>query len=171
VNACPDISYTIQTEQLSFKKTTDFADPIITINLFAHNQREKVIASWQSRIQDNSLNGLLLLSHGDSDTLGELIIASNTGDFRFIFSNAATGKEKHSQLAQNKSYLAPLNGRVIAVNCKQGDKVKKDQEIVVIEAMKMEHVLRAREDGVIEKINVRKDQQVESSKILFTLKA
>jgi len=52
------------------------------------------------------------------------------------------------------SVAAPLPGSIISVDVKAGDIVKKDQRILVMEAMKMENNVLAEKDCVIEKILV-----------------
>lgn len=48
--------------------------------------------------------------------------------------------------------VAPLPGAIIRVACKEGDRVKKNQTVFVIEAMKMETEIKAPVDGTVEKI-------------------
>ena len=50
------------------------------------------------------------------------------------------------------SILAPMPCKILRVEIEQGDTVKKDQALVVIESMKMETVIRSPQDGVIAKI-------------------
>lgn len=50
------------------------------------------------------------------------------------------------------SVLAPMPCKVLRVEVAEGDKVKKDQPLVVIESMKMETVIRSPHDGTIAKI-------------------
>ncbi len=57
---------------------------------------------------------------------------------------------------------APMPGSVLKVMVKKGDKVKFDQPLVIIEAMKMENEVRAPRDGIIEKIVVEEGMQVGS---------
>ncbi len=49
---------------------------------------------------------------------------------------------------------APMPGRVSAVKVAPGQKVAKGEEMVVVEAMKMENALRAPADGVVRAVNV-----------------
>ena len=48
--------------------------------------------------------------------------------------------------------IAPMQGTVISVDAKAGDSVAKGQTLAVLEAMKMEHTLRAPRDGVIAEV-------------------
>ena len=47
--------------------------------------------------------------------------------------------------------VAPMPGQVIAVHVKVGERVKRDQALLVLEAMKMEHTILAPMDGVVER--------------------
>ena len=47
---------------------------------------------------------------------------------------------------------APIQGTVVAVLVEEGDEVLEGQDLVVLEAMKMEHVIRADRDGVVVRI-------------------
>ena len=48
--------------------------------------------------------------------------------------------------------MAPMPCKVLRVDVKEGEEVKRDQPLVVIESMKMETVIRAPHDGVIAKV-------------------
>jgi biotin carboxyl carrier protein len=50
---------------------------------------------------------------------------------------------------------APMPGRVTRVAVKAGDPVKRGQELVVVEAMKMENAIVAPSDGVVKKVAVK----------------
>ena len=50
------------------------------------------------------------------------------------------------------SVLAPMPCKILRVEVEEGDKVKKDQALVVIESMKMETVIRSPQDGIVKKI-------------------
>jgi propionyl-CoA carboxylase alpha chain len=49
----------------------------------------------------------------------------------------------------SKYLLCPMPGIIVAVNVSEGDEVKAGQALAVVEAMKMENILRAEQDGVI----------------------
>ncbi|MDE2283604.1 MAG: acetyl-CoA carboxylase biotin carboxylase subunit [Hyphomicrobiales bacterium] len=67
--------------------------------------------------------------------------------------------------------LAPMNGAIISVQAKPGDRVARGQRIVVLEAMKMQHELAAERDGVIDKVLVKPGDQVATRQLLVELKA
>lgn len=68
------------------------------------------------------------------------------------------------------SLQAPMPGKVIRVNAKQGDIVRKKEAIVVIEAMKMEHTIFAPAGGTIEEINCSVGDIIDDGDILAMLK-
>ena len=49
---------------------------------------------------------------------------------------------------------APLPGIIIDITCKTGDHVRKGQELIVLEAMKMENSINTDRDGVVKEIKV-----------------
>jgi acetyl/propionyl-CoA carboxylase alpha subunit len=64
---------------------------------------------------------------------------------------------------------SPMPGKVIKINVSAGDKVKKGQVLLIIEAMKMENLIAAPAEGVVQKINVGLNQMVETSMPLLDL--
>lgn len=54
----------------------------------------------------------------------------------------------------SKFLLSPMPGLLVRLSASVGDAVKAGEELAVVEAMKMENVLRAERDGVIEKVHV-----------------
>ena len=52
----------------------------------------------------------------------------------------------------SKYLLSPMPGLLVKMSVKEGDEVKEGQELAVIEAMKMENVLRAEQDAVVGRV-------------------
>ena len=59
-----------------------------------------------------------------------------------------------------------MTGVVQQVLVQEGDKVEKGTVLIIVEAMKMEHPLRAQEDGVVAEVRVKVGQQVEPDDVL-----
>ena len=57
-----------------------------------------------------------------------------------------------NQSADSGSLVSPMPGKVIAVHVKAGESVSKGQPLLAVEAMKMEHVIEAPEDGQIDEV-------------------
>ena len=65
--------------------------------------------------------------------------------------------------------LAPMPGQVQAVLASKGDKVTAGTSLIVMEAMKMEHTLRAPFDGVVGEVLTYEGAQVESGVVLLRM--
>ena len=55
----------------------------------------------------------------------------------------------------SKLLLCPMPGLVKAVNVAEGQEIKAGDPLAVVEAMKMENILRAERDGLVKKVNAR----------------
>ncbi|HMG45898.1 MAG TPA: acetyl/propionyl/methylcrotonyl-CoA carboxylase subunit alpha [Allosphingosinicella sp.] len=97
------------------------------------------------------------------------------GDGALIFSD---GRAYHATLVNRRygsetgggiadgSILAPMPGRVTAVEVAAGDTVAKGQRLVTLEAMKMEHSLAAPFDGIVAELNASEGAQVGEGALL-----
>ena len=65
--------------------------------------------------------------------------------------------------------VAPMPGKVVDLKVKAGSKVKKGDTLVILEAMKMEHQVKAPEDGKITKVLIKKEDQLENGALLMVL--
>lgn len=61
---------------------------------------------------------------------------------------------------------APMPGLVLDLRVSEGDKVQKGDPVLVLEAMKMENIIKSPTDGIIKKINVKKGVAVEKNQVL-----
>ncbi len=75
-----------------------------------------------------------------------------------------------SQLAAG-ALVAPLPGTVVTVAVRAGDAVRAGATLVAIEAMKMEHEVRAPTDGTVTEVHVSAGEQVESGRLLVVIDA
>ncbi|MEO1795222.1 MAG: acetyl-CoA carboxylase biotin carboxyl carrier protein subunit, partial [Pseudomonadota bacterium] len=64
---------------------------------------------------------------------------------------------------------APINGRVARVFVADGDTVADGDRLVVIEAMKMEHLVSATRAGEVSGFSVSQDQQVAERQVVCTI--
>jgi geranyl-CoA carboxylase alpha subunit len=66
---------------------------------------------------------------------------------------------------------ATMNGRVVAMLVKQGERVAAGQPVMTLEAMKMEHVHSAPVSGIISAIDVAEGEQITTGKIVVEIEA
>jgi acetyl-CoA carboxylase biotin carboxyl carrier protein len=65
-----------------------------------------------------------------------------------------------------REILAPLDGKVFQLKVKPGDTLEEDEEIMVIETMKMETPIFAPCDGTIREVKVKEEDQVAENDVL-----
>ena len=123
----------------------------------------------------------------DIDTLDDGSIRFRTGELTVSATYARDGDrlfilaDGNTIAARDLTYAAPeraaadggdgklraaMNGRVVAVLVKEGDRVEAGQPVVTLEAMKMEHVHVAPAAGVIAALHVAEGEQVTTGRIV-----
>ncbi|KAF2764024.1 3-methylcrotonyl-CoA carboxylase subunit alpha [Teratosphaeria nubilosa] len=104
-----------------------------TLTSFYHNTRLSTTS-----IRDPESNTLTLFQQGRQ--------------FRLQLATPKYLKEALGQKDVANSVLAPMPCKVLRVEVAEGDEVKKNQALVVVESMKMETVIRSPQDGKIAKV-------------------
>ncbi|KAJ3257340.1 hypothetical protein HK103_004560 [Boothiomyces macroporosus] len=69
----------------------------------------------------------------------------------------------------NKNIQSPMPGTILSINCKQDEYVSKGQVLCVIEAMKMQNMLRCPRNGIVKKIHVNVNERVLADQLLIEL--
>jgi acetyl-CoA carboxylase biotin carboxyl carrier protein len=64
---------------------------------------------------------------------------------------------------------APMGGKVIDVKVKAGDTVNEGDEVLILEAMKMELPIVANESGTVKEVKCNKGDAVEAEAVLVVL--
>lgn len=139
---------------------------------------------WQFTIQNETTNAVCHIQDIDEN---EIFGTVNGEDFHIsavVLDDAIYIKDKaqvfsafqkiayHNPLlvTKNASHAtnlsAPMPATVIDVLIKTGDSVKQGDKLLILEAMKMEHIIRAPFDGVIAQIGAAKGDKVEEGKQL-----
>jgi biotin carboxyl carrier protein len=65
--------------------------------------------------------------------------------------------------------LAPMPGTIINILVNEGDEVLEYQEVVILEAMKMENAIPTPESGKVKEIKVKVDDKVSTNQVLIIL--
>lgn len=131
---------------------------------------EETTVRW-SRLEDGALEVRMGGARIRLDSAGR-------GDELTVFADAASWpvRVNHPEVAQGDAVsdtelTAPMHGRVTAVLCKPGEKVVAGQALLTMEAMKMEHTLKAGFDGTVEAVHCETGSNVEASQVLITLES
>ena len=146
---------------------------------FDNNSDQLIAAPPGFRLNAVPTNTITLHHGGDSRTVdaapGELQIAASgislgddvivfSGGDAFAFSSATRGTGSAS--AADGAILAPMPGKVIAVDVTDGQQVTAGQRLMVLEAMKMEHALTAPFDGTVTGLEASQGGQVQVEAVL-----
>ena len=153
--------------------------------------REKITGSPEERPYDVSsykkpenptlpdLGNVKLASNEEEYLLLELLPSVANGFLRkrrseeFQANQASATPEKTEAAAETIALItgevlaAPMGGKVISINVKPGDKVKKGQVLLVYEAMKMENDIIADKDVTIRQILVKPDDVVNTDQAMI----
>jgi acetyl/propionyl-CoA carboxylase alpha subunit len=87
------------------------------------------------------------------------------GSESFFLRNMANGSLRRESASDGR-LLAPMNGRVVAVNAKAGETIAAGKALVVLEAMKMEHGLDFPFDLKVKAVHVKAGAQVAPGNLL-----
>ena len=64
---------------------------------------------------------------------------------------------------------APMTGKIINIVVNVGDEVNAEDEVIIMDAMKMEIPVYAPEDGMVKEIKVKEGDSVKTDQILMIL--
>ncbi|MBB4523672.1 UNVERIFIED_ORG: 3-methylcrotonyl-CoA carboxylase alpha subunit [Rhizobium sophorae] len=101
-------------------------------------------------------------------TIGETTVLFDAGNAWPIRLPVASEVEA-SQGAGDGAILSPMPGLVISVDVAEGDRVAKGDRLLTVEAMKMEHSLRAPFDGIVEKLQVSSGIRVSENQLVVSV--
>ena len=80
-------------------------------------------------------------------------------------------KGKHETIEEKKkSLLAPMPAKVVKVNCKAGEEVRKGEVLIILEAMKMENEILSPIDGQVKEVCVVEGDNVSHGEQMILFK-
>jgi biotin carboxyl carrier protein len=152
-----------------------------TLALSAQKKGSQVLVVTGDR---NAVVQLRQAPNGDwlveQDGITRTVQLSRTGDVAWLSAPGAdfpslttrwtrVEARRGSQHAAGAEVRSPMTGRVVVVHVREGDVVEKGQALVVVEAMKMEHGLKAPRAGVVAKVTCKPGDLVEGGVELVVL--
>ena len=69
-----------------------------------------------------------------------------------------------------KTIISPMPGAIVSVDVKPGDKVVDGQQLLIIEAMKMQNIIKSEIEGEVESVTIKAGDSVAVDEILITFK-
>ena len=81
----------------------------------------------------------------------------------------ATGQQHTSNGGGIFAVKAPLPGHIMQVFVKEGDTIKKDEKLLIYEAMKMENLLKSEKEGTIKSVKVKPGDTVLQDDLLIEI--
>jgi propionyl-CoA carboxylase alpha chain len=106
----------------------------------------------------NLTEGLRLRHRGYSTTA--IVATHRSADLHALL-------PEKDESASAKQVTSPMPGLVVKLEAEEGQEVKTGEPLLVVEAMKMENVIRAEMDGVIKTIGVEAGQSVSADELLI----
>lgn len=71
------------------------------------------------------------------------------------------------EIDTSKMLLCPMPGMLVSVSVQEGDTVQPGQELAVVEAMKMQNILRAEKQGTISKVNASSGESLKVDQVII----
>lgn len=144
-------------------------------DVFFHGLREG--ETCEVKIRSGKIVVIKLLEIGKLTDEGKRTLTYEVDGNRRVFDVL----EKNAQIKETKNVIkadpdnpddifASIPGNVVKILVAEGDIVKKDHSIAIIEAMKMETVITASRGGLIEKILVKSGETLEKGQLIVKMK-
>ena len=97
------------------------------------------------------------------------LIHLDDGEHSYCFANTThTPSEKASKKGSG-NVLAPMDGNLVAIQVKPGDTVSPGDVVAIVEAMKMEHQLKASIAGTVDKITANVGDQLKARQLILLI--
>lgn len=99
------------------------------------------------------------------------IFAFHNGEhFKFEEIDEEAGNFQFEAKNENQEEIVPpMPGNIVKVLVKEGDSVKENTPLIIVEAMKMETTLYSSIDGIVKAVNVSEKEQVDTDKVMILI--
>jgi biotin carboxyl carrier protein len=141
-------------------------------------------------IKEVILNGKKCSVDVNFDELGSIVVNNNTHKINSIFEfdgepvKFLIGKDFHdveveemhplkkvgtSEKKKDGKVVAPMPGKILEINVNEGDEVRANQDVIILEAMKMENRLKSPINGIVKKISTEKGATCNARDLLMII--
>lgn len=94
---------------------------------------------------------------------GKILRVAMQNEFDQLLEKMGIGNGSTGQV---KDLKAPMPGLILIISVTEGQEVKKGDPLLILEAMKMENVIKSPADGIVKGIKIRKGDSVEKNQVL-----
>ncbi len=118
---------------------------------------------------NKSFNGEIVSIDSDTKTVvikvnGHPYPITLKDEFDLVLEKMGINSNSSTQI---NSIRAPMPGLILDIRVQEGDSIKTGDTLIVLEAMKMENIIKSPREAVIKSITVKKGQSVEKNQILI----
>jgi biotin carboxyl carrier protein len=118
-------------------------------------------------------NGRFQLTKGTTRRIAFAVGARDTWVFldghTYLVSDTTDGSPRPSRVDEQHALTAPMPATVLAIHAAQGQRVERNQIVMVLEAMKMELPIRSPRDGVVKSVGCQVGELVQPGDTLLEL--
>ena len=118
-------------------------------------------------------NGRYQVTRGTKRTIAFAVAGRDTWVFldgrTYIVSDTADGSPRRSRVDEQGALTAPMPATVLKINATTGQQVRRNDVVIVLEAMKMELPIRSPRDGVVKAIRCEAGELVQPGTTLLEL--
>ncbi|MCK5127100.1 MAG: acetyl-CoA carboxylase biotin carboxyl carrier protein subunit [candidate division Zixibacteria bacterium] len=156
---------------------------------FVHNGELKTVDLKDNRIAtfpdvnkaveiDCSPDGRFYLHNGDARSEVHAVVSGDTifvdinsvlYEFTIPSQDGGKGTSGGGDMADPSKVYAPMPGKVVKVIAVEGDEVEAKAQLIIVEAMKMEHICIAKAKGKVTAVNFKEGDQVDTETPLIEL--
>ena len=134
---------------------------------FTVDNKERVtLHHWSESEMDIEIDGMRTISSVTLD--GDKLLVQCLGGNKLLMIQPRFKSSYEKE--QQGSLVSPMPGKVVELIVNKGDQVKAGDNLLSIEAMKMNHTIKANEKGVIAELFVQENDQVDYGAVLMIIK-
>jgi biotin carboxyl carrier protein len=121
-------------------------------------------------IQNNTSYNVEVVNFNNAEKTAEIKVNNNTytitakDQFDLLLDKLGLSSLNSARVSEIK---APMPGMVLKIFAAEGDEIKKGDNLFVLEAMKMENIIKSPADVIIKKIKIKSGDKVEKGQILI----
>ena len=161
-----NISFTYQEEEYIFSYENISEDIVI------HRKYFERISESKAKLLDHSQAGIrveldeIILSAQITKQNDLITVNLGKGDVCFKINPRFADP---NEVSIEGGLVAPMPGKILKIMNKKGAKVKAGDTLIILEAMKMEHTIKASDQGIISDLFVKVGDQVENGSLLMKI--